>query len=83
MTEKDLYYMLHTKPLPYGSLEMGIYIFNVSHFTKKKYHVEKETNHREEKVYVVDNTVNIPPRLMYRIYCSLNDNMELMDFSCI
>ena len=43
MTEKDLDYAFPTKLLPYGRAERGINIENVSHFIKKNYHVEKET----------------------------------------
>ena len=43
MMAKDIDDVLHTVSLPYGRAEMVIHIANVSHFIKKKYHINKET----------------------------------------
>ena len=43
MMAKDIDDVLQTVSLPYGRAEMVIHIANVSHFIKKKYHINKET----------------------------------------
>ena len=83
MMEKNLDDVLHTKPLTYGRSEMVINIDNVSHFTKKKCHVDKDTQYQASKVYLVNHTVTIFPHLMYNISFRLNENTEILVLSCI
>ena len=80
---KELDDAIHVKPLPDGTVEVGIHVADAAHFIKHNSLVDREAKKRGTGVYLMNRAVDmLPPRLASDI-CSLSPGEDRFTVSVV
>eukprot|EP00667_Euglena_gracilis_P001783 EG_transcript_1783 len=80
---KDIDDALHCMELPNGNLEVGVHIADVTHFLKEGTAMDLEAAKRATSVYLVDRRIDMLPKLLTEILCSVRGEEESLTFSVV
>ncbi|MDP2594060.1 MAG: ribonuclease R [bacterium] len=80
---KDFDDALSIRPLPDGTVEVGIHIADVSFFVTPGTELDREARERATSVYLVDRTIPMLPEILSTDLCSLNPDEDRLAVSAV
>eukprot|EP01012_Entosiphon_sulcatum_P020531 TRINITY_DN2546_c0_g1_i1.p1 TRINITY_DN2546_c0_g1~~TRINITY_DN2546_c0_g1_i1.p1 ORF type:complete len:987 (+),score=150.93 TRINITY_DN2546_c0_g1_i1:2424-5384(+) len=80
---RDIDDALHCVELPNGLLEVGVHIADVTHFLHEGTALDEEARKRCTSVYLVDRRIDMLPKLLTEVLCSVRGGEESLVFSVI
>ncbi|ELP89778.1 exosome complex exonuclease RRP44, putative [Entamoeba invadens IP1] len=80
---KDIDDALHCKLLPNGHFEIGVHIADVSCFLKPNTTMDEEARKRGTTVYLADRRIDMLPKPLTEIVCSITEKTDTLTFSVV
>ncbi|CAL5222204.1 g4534 [Coccomyxa viridis] len=80
---KDIDDALHMRPLPNGTLELGVHIADVTHFLHPATAMDTEAASRATTTYLVQRRIDMLPKPLTEDICSLRAGVERLAFSVL
>ncbi|BFU23029.1 exosome complex exonuclease, putative [Entamoeba histolytica HM-1:IMSS-B] len=74
---------LHCKILPNGNYEIGVHIADVSCFVKPHTALDEEAAKRGTTVYLADRRIDMLPKPLTEVICSITQNTDTLTFSVV
>ncbi|EKE38169.1 hypothetical protein ENUP19_0078G0036 [Entamoeba nuttalli] len=74
---------LHCKILPNGNYEIGVHIADVSCFVKPHTALDEEASKRGTTVYLADRRIDMLPKPLTEVICSITQNTDTLTFSVV
>ena len=80
---RDIDDALHVKKLKNGNYQVGVHIADVSYFVKEGTPLDDEALNRATTTYLVDQRIDMLPKILTENICSLRSNVDRLAFSVL